>query len=360
MEFDVRKTNMVKCIAITLMLIHHLFSGVPELCSKYGTESTIFAWNDVIAFSEACKICVGIFVFLTSYGITKAYRAEFAETKTLRGSSIRKFCLKRYVKLEMNFLFVYMLTVLTYFLRYAQGAWQIYNISGPKKGILYAVIDLFGLAIRFSTPTLNPTWWYMSTAVLLVFLIPILVELYNRFGMCMIVCCAFFFFGRNYDGVSEYVLCMCLGISCAENRVLERMYEKRYFSQNLLNGYGKMLTYTILIGFLIYVRIKVDLHFFVDSVIPVLCCGFCMEFAALCPVSERIMGFIGRHSMNIFLIHTLVFLYYFPQYIYKPKNWLAVFFILLFSSLILSISIEKLKQLLGYKKIMDKVIRCLN
>lgn len=89
--------------------------------------------------------------------------------------------------------------------------------------------------------------------------------------------------------------------------------------QNLLNGYGKMLTYTILIGFLIYV-IKVDLHFFVDAVI----------------------------------------LYYFPQYIYKPKNWLAVLFILLFSSLILSISFEKLKQLLGYKKIMDKVIRCLN
>ncbi len=359
MEFDIRKTNMVKCMAIILMLIHHLFSGAPELCIKYGTESRIFAWNDIMAFSEACKICVGMFVFLTAFGITRAYRVECVETGIASGNALGKFCIKRYVKLEMNFLFVYMLTIMTYFLR-AGGVRQIYGIFGIKRGILYAVIDALGFAIRFSTPTLNPTWWYMSTAVLLVFLIPILVQLYKKYGICTIVCCAFFFSGRSYDGVSEYVLCMCVGIFCAETRVLEKMYRKRYIKQNIFNSCVKMLVYLSLIVFLIYVRIKVDLHFFVDAAIPVLCSGFCMELSSLFPVSEKVMGFIGEYSMNMFLIHTLIFSYYFPQYVYRPKNWLAVLFVLLVTSLILSIVIEKLKELLGYKIITEKVIRCVN
>lgn len=356
MQFDVKKTNMVKCIAIILMLIHHLFSCAPELCSKYGTESIIFDWNHIMQFSSACKVCVGIFVFLTAYGITKAYHAQFSDSRIADGSRIGKFCIKRYIKLEMNFLFVYVITVLTYFLRQdGNNLWKIYGISGSKKGLLYAAIDMLGCAHRLSSPTLNPTWWYMSTAILLVFLIPILVKLYHSFGISLIICCALLFFGKKYDGVTEYVLCMCMGVFCAENYIFEKMNSKKVIKQNWLNSLLKMFAYALIAGCLLYVRIKMDMRFFIDAFIPVLCGGFCMELASICPFSEKAMGFIGSHSMNMFLIHTLIFLFYFPQYIYKPKNWLAVLLLLTVTSLVVSIIIEKLKEIIGYKKIIDKI-----
>lgn len=364
MEFDVKKTNMVKCIAIILMLIHHLFYCAPELCGEYGTESMVFSWNDIMSFSSACKVCVGIFVFLTAYGITKTYHIEFTENGIDCSSAIGKFCMKRYIKLELNFLFIYVLTVLTYFLRGGgqTSVQQIYGSNGWKYGIMYALTDMFGFEFlfSFSAPTLNSTWWYMSTAILLVFLIPVLVKLYKRFGVSIIVCIIFLFYGKEYDGVSEYALCMMTGIFCAENRILEKMHEKRIFGQDCLNSWFKMLIYIFIAACLLNIRIKVDMHFFVDAVMPVICSGFCMEFALLCSLGERIMAFIGSYSMNMFLIHTLIFLYYFPKFVYWSKNWTVVLMVLTVTSLILSILIEKIKQVIGYKKLIDKVIRCLD
>lgn len=358
MEFDIRKTNMVKCIAIILMFIHHLFSCSTELCSKYDIGSQLFHWNDIMLFSRACKVCVGIFVFLTAYGTMKIYQTKFANNATAR--EIEKFCMKRYVKLEMNFLFVYLLTVLTYFLRTEVNVWQIYSVDGWKKGIFYAIVDMFGLAYHFSFPTLNPTWWYMSTAILLVFLIPVLVKMYKIFGISVIVCCIFLFLGKEYDGVTEYILCMLLGIFCAETRMLEKLYEKKFFKQSYLNNCIKMLGYILIAGCILYFRIKMDMRFLVDAVITVLCCGFCMELSALCPTAEKIMNFIGMYSMNMFLTHTLLYLFYFPKFIYRFKNWIVVLIILTIMSLFLSIVIEKLKQKLGYKKMIEKVIIRLN
>ena len=77
MNFNVNKTNMVKCIAIILMLMHHLFYCSKTFCEQYGTYSKFITWDSVYLFCGAAKICVGIFVVMTAYGITRAYNAQF-------------------------------------------------------------------------------------------------------------------------------------------------------------------------------------------------------------------------------------------------------------------------------------------
>lgn len=62
MNFNVNKTNMVKCIAIILMLMHHLFYCSKTFCEQYGTYSKFITWDSVYLFCGAAKICVGIFV----------------------------------------------------------------------------------------------------------------------------------------------------------------------------------------------------------------------------------------------------------------------------------------------------------
>lgn len=78
MEFNANKTNMVKSIAIILMLMYHLFGCSVTFCEQYGTYSKLFAWDSIYSFSMAAKICVGIFVFLTAYGITKSFNVRFS------------------------------------------------------------------------------------------------------------------------------------------------------------------------------------------------------------------------------------------------------------------------------------------
>ena len=70
MRFDIKKTNMVKCIAIVLMLMHHLFGCFVEACQVYGVYSLWVPWDKMIEFSKAAKVCVATYVFLTAYGIT--------------------------------------------------------------------------------------------------------------------------------------------------------------------------------------------------------------------------------------------------------------------------------------------------
>lgn len=73
MKFDVKKSNMVKCIAIILMLMHHLFGCFTKACQRYGVYSLYISWDSITKFSGAAKVCVATYVFLTAYGITISY-----------------------------------------------------------------------------------------------------------------------------------------------------------------------------------------------------------------------------------------------------------------------------------------------
>ena len=54
-----------------------------------------------------------------------------------------------------------------------------------------------------------------------------------------------------------------------------------------------------------------------------------------------ILGFIGKHSMNIWMIHTWLMVYIFPDYFYVFKNPLLILFSVLFACIIISMIINK-------------------
>lgn len=343
MKFDVQKTNMVKCIAIILMLWHHLFGCVPAFCEQYGTESLLFEWNTIYRFGLSAKICVGIYVFLTAYGITYSYNQKFPEEKLADKKAMEKFCFNRYIKLAINFLIVFALALLTSFLRDG-GVRAVYMSNGWKKGVMYAAFDALGVANYFGTPSMNETWWYMSIAIYMIFVIPLLVKLYKQIGRGLIVVGIFVFhLGINASPFIQYVMCMIVGIWCAEESILEKMWDVKICEKKFINGFIKEIFYLLTFIFLIYAREKTGYSYWIDAIVPIVCCEFCMELYAVCPITERIMGFVGKHSMNIFLIHTLIFEYYFTSFIYGFKNWLLVLIALLLTSLVSSIVIERIK-----------------
>lgn len=62
--FNKNVTSQMKAIAFLMMLAHHLWRE-PE----FGMFEPIAYGNILISIGLMCKICVGIFMFLSGYGL---------------------------------------------------------------------------------------------------------------------------------------------------------------------------------------------------------------------------------------------------------------------------------------------------
>ena len=73
MQFSKKDTNVVKGVAIIAMLFHHCY--VTEVSFKaHGVSFAPFSKGTVVSLALWSKVCVGIFVFLSAYGITLALK----------------------------------------------------------------------------------------------------------------------------------------------------------------------------------------------------------------------------------------------------------------------------------------------
>ena len=65
-----KRSNKIKYIAVILMIILHLFLYPAR---DYNSLFSINGITIEYLFTEFCSICVGIFVFLSGYGLVKKY-----------------------------------------------------------------------------------------------------------------------------------------------------------------------------------------------------------------------------------------------------------------------------------------------
>ncbi len=166
MKFDKQDTNIAKTIAIIMMYIHHSFFGT-ESYMGYTFSFAPFGESRTIAIAQLFKVCVTVFVFLSAYGITISFmkREEKELQVPLKELFVDDFC--RWIKLISGFFVIYILAQIFSFL--GRNNTEVYG-TGIKR-VVYTVLDVFGLANIFNTPTFNPTWWYMGLAVLILLII---------------------------------------------------------------------------------------------------------------------------------------------------------------------------------------------
>ncbi|MDO4308124.1 MAG: hypothetical protein Q4C77_15000, partial [Eubacteriales bacterium] len=68
-----------------------------------------------------------------------------------------------------------------------------------------------------------------------------------------------------------------------------------------------------------------------------------------------LLQFLGKHSMNIFLLHSFIRGSWFYEWTYSRGHFMIIWIILLLESLMLSVVVEKFKNLIGYNKFIDKI-----
>lgn len=333
MSLSLKDTNILKGVALMMLLWHHLFytrNGMyTELCvGKYELAEM---------FARICKLCVAIFVMLSGYGLT--VQAE----KNGGINSIGSFYRHRFSKLFVNYWFIWLLFVPVGVLVFDRGFEEVYQTNIIPK----FVADVLGLAFAFNFYGYNATWWFMSCIIVLYLGYPFLYKavknypIYTLLGsvsVAIAVPAVGQHFGFLNSTILMYLPAFVLGILMKICPIyIEREKEKH---SRVLQAVLLLLFLTLWVE---HLYVKANIVF--DAVIT-LSMIMLYKSVELPTFVEKTLEFLGKHSMNIFLFHTFIFSHWLKDFIYSPKNPLLIFLLLLALCLIISVAIEWLKKII--------------
>lgn len=366
MKFTKEHTMQMKGIAIIILLFHHCFLNTQRWATvPYEKLATTKGWgyypisfapfssHTIQYLASFSKICVAMFVFMTGYGMWVSYESQ--KKKTTMSNYIKK----RMVTLMTGFLIIFVVTEVL-----AIPTGRFIEVYGHDfRSVVYMIIDALGLAKLLGTPLFCLTWWYMSLAIVLIMIFPFVHSIMEKYQWIVVVAsiivpraCGF---GQSTD-LFRYLLAYTLGMYFAQHDLLARIKEK-FMEQNVE---GKLLSLIVsLIGLAVIIKCRQNAWIgwkYLD---------FWDGFAAMYVIVNSYiyilngkwivkgLGFLGKHSMNIFLIHSFYRDVFFHEFTYSFYYAWLDYIVLMAISLVTSIVLEWFKKLIRYEKFIDWVKR---
>lgn len=366
MKFTKEHTMQMKGIAIIILLFHHCFLNAQRWATvPYEKLATTKGWgyypisfapfssHTIQYLASFSKICVAMFVFMTGYGMWVSYESQ--KKKTTMSNYIKK----RMVTLMTGFLIIFVVTEIL-----AIPTGRFIEVYGHDfRSVVYMIIDALGLAKLLGTPLFCLTWWYMSLAIVLIMIFPFVHSIMEKYQWVVVVAsiivpraCGF---GQSTD-LFRYLLAYTLGMYFAQHDLLARIKEK-FMKQNVA---GKLLSLIVsLIGLAVIIKCRQNAWIgwkYLD---------FWDGFAAMYMIVlsyiyilngkwiVKGLGFLGKHSMNIFLIHSFYRDVFFHEFTYSFYYAWLDYIVLMAISLVTSIVLEWFKKLIRYEKFIDWVKR---
>ena len=366
MKFTKEHTMQMKGNAIIILLFHHCFLNAQRWATvPYEKLATTKGWgyypisfapfssHTIQYLASFSKICVAMFVFMTGYGMWVSYESQ--KKKTTMSNYIKK----RMVTLMTGFLIIFVVTEIL-----AIPTGRFIEVYGHDfRSVVYMIIDALGLAKLLGTPLFCLTWWYMSLAIVLIMIFPFVHSIMEKYQWVVVVAsiivpraCGF---GQSTD-LFRYLLAYTLGMYFAQHDLLARIKEK-FMEQNVA---GKLLSLIVsLIGLAVIIKCRQNAWIgwkYLD---------FWDGFAAMYMIVisyiyilngkwiVKGLGFLGKHSMNIFLIHSFYRDVFFHEFTYSFYYAWLDYIVLMAISLVTSIVLEWFKKLIRYEKFIDWVKR---
>lgn len=348
--FTKEDTLKVKGIAIILLLFHHLFIATSRIEAN-GIKFLFCSQDFIQQIAAGARICVWIFAFLSAYGLSIQY------LKNKDNESSKNFILRHWFSLLKPYWFIYLIFLGLSFV-FFQNPVSIY-----QQNVLYAVLDFFGISDFFGTPILVNVWWYMCLAQCILICIPLLNKVcqisgYATFFIAFILM-QYLSAGIHSESGGSYInyfLVIVLGVLCAQNNFFEKASLKSRYK--ILNFFEAVLLFC---GFVFFMYLRVQYSNVDKFRVTTAFCGF--SVLCICLLShkylnnkclKKILTFLGKHSGNIFMTHTFVYLYY-PELIYWSKNVIVSWISLICLSCIISFVLEKIKSIIKYNEGINRI-----
>ena len=351
-------TFVLKGIAIIAMLCHHVYTCQPEWVATYPYWLT--------KLGVLGKVCVSIFLFCSGYGLATQYDKILNKTLDIK-MKINKtliFVFKRFVKFYSSYWFVFLIFVPITIFFFDKPLSEVY---GENVNILKRLFfDLLGVQ---GFQSYNITWWFNKLIILLYLLFPILFIAVKKTKWVGLLCSFVLMRFADKLGVANYYDIMLwqfpfvLGISWVlyqekvakwSNGIEKKIETNNYWSIGLLLlGILQRLYNIVPLGNITGIRFD----------------GFLCLLLALCVAlvlrrmkyTYMLLSFLGKHSINIYLIHTFLNYYWEPIHYFLHTNKVCRFmglnmWILLLVCLLLSVILEFMKEKLYWNKLTTTVL----
>ena len=366
MKFTKEHTMQMKGIAIIILLFHHCFLNAQRWATvPYEKLATTKGWgyypisfapfssHTIQYLASFSKICVAMFVFMTGYGMWVSYESQ--KKKTTMSNYIKK----RMVTLMTGFLIIFVVTEIL-----AIPTGRFIEVYGHDfRSVVYMIIDALGLAKLLGTPLFCLTWWYMSLAIVLIMIFPFVHSIMEKYQWIVVVAsiivpraCGF---GQSTD-LFRYLLAYTLGMYFAQHDLLARIKQK-FMVQNVA---GKLLSLIVsLIGLAVIIKCRQNAWIgwkyldFWDCFAAMYVIVISYIYILNGKWIVKGLGFLGKHSMNIFLIHSFYRDVFFHEFTYSFYYAWLDYIVLMAISLVTSIVLEWFKNLIRYEKFIDWVKR---
>lgn len=320
-----KQSVMIQGIAVLLMMYHHFFLNPSELALSYGNVELVksTAWFG--------KICVGMFAFVSGYGIYYGLSALQNE--------------KFLTALQLSYRSI-LLRLLRLFGKY----WYVLLVFkaidfGIRKEPFYPAEfwkNFFAIEVSY-----NGTWWYMQQYVLMMLLVPLVHLLFEPFetkerrikstfygvvfGVGIVVCSllwlqdpegflafihelrpsflAIFFVGYLFSRFSVYK-------KISEKLSIEKISRDKISIEKLsiekMSGILNAVIGLVLIAAMIGLRIRItpDPSFarYDFVIVPIFVTGVLLLFEQV-KVLAAVSLFVGNYATYMWLIHTFLLAY---------------------------------------------------
>lgn len=335
-------TSVLKGIAITAMLFHHLYDSIPPLVEPY---TGILYWLGILG-----KVCVSLFLFCSGYGLEASYKTS--DVKGFADSC--KFVLKRQISFYFNYwviFFIFVPITIFFFNRPFSAAYG--DNLDTFETTLFFIQDIFGLAGFHSY---NITWWFNFMIVVFYLIFPFISWITKKNGIILlIISFAIFGFIRLDYGMNIYQLAFVSGILWHK---LQDKNKITIFLNNINNKYALIATlvYTLII---LTIRmcpiipkwsgVKVDAFLTIGIVLIVI---FILRKNK---ILMKALSFLGIHATNIYLTHTFINAYWQFHWLHEGCFMRAGgnFIVLLSICIIISLSVEYIKNKIGVYKLLS-------
>ncbi len=350
---SIRETNIIKGVAICLMLWHHLFSysifiSPPEQVAMFGKL--------VFDSSVVSRVCVAMFVFVSGYGLTKQIEKKVG----VKGGFLQnvRFVLRRYVKFYLNYWVVFLLVVpigilmgRTLVNAYIDNPiesqlWGWYENGFGNSIYKLLVVDFLGM---LNSRSYNSNWWFNRMILLLYLVFPLLYQVLKRGKWVSLLMFVVVYY---VIGFSPYVLTFVFGIFFSLNDDKIKLNRK----QQIMAFVGLFVVLLLIVKCRFY-QLHPKIHgVMIDPWLSTV-------IVAMIAMIQRRIGrigdifvFLGKHSMNIYLIHFFICGYFFHDFIYGFKYPVFIFAVLMGCSVVGSLIIQWIKKLIYLQKIENKII----
>ena len=313
-------SNMVKGMAVLMMILHH-FWAFPERIPGLALS------NIEIQLGSASKICVSIFMFLSGYGLYYTFTKKGTIQVWHRIRNVyKRFWQVFFIFVPIGFLFL-----------------------SKSFGIGEFLQNLFCLKFSY-----NHEWWFLGTYIELILFLPIvLLAEKKKLFPYLIVVSAIMLRGLshvvaiNSGGASLHVYnfsyyypSFFLGLLFCKYALLEK------FRAVMAKETVCVVVCIVLTGLSFFIRKKWDITEMTILMTPLFIYLF-VVFFRLIGKANKVFLFFGKHSMNMWLIHSFFCYYYFQKEMLLVSDNAVVDYVLLVAvSLVSSMAVDWIWRLI--------------